>query len=63
LHSIDPISIIGSSTKKFFDILMSYGKGSDNSRTGTAKIAQSHVESVLILGVVVNKTLICAEKE
>jgi hypothetical protein len=33
-----------------FDILRSYGKGSDNSRTGTAKIAQSHVESVLILG-------------
>ena len=43
--------------------MMSYGKGSDNSRTGTAKIAQSHVESVLILWVVVNKTLICAEKE
>jgi hypothetical protein len=51
------------STKKFFDLMMSYGKGSDNSRTGTAKIAQSIVESNVILGVVVNKTLICAEKE
>jgi hypothetical protein len=43
--------------------LRSYGKGSDNSRTGTAKIAQSIVESNVILGVVVNKTLICAQKE
>lgn len=30
--------------------MMSYGKGSDNSRTGTAKIAQSIVESNVILG-------------
>lgn len=63
LQSEDPVSITGSSTKKFFDLMMSYGKGSDNSRTGTAKIAQSIVESNVILGVVVNKTLICAEKE
>ena len=34
-----------------------------NSRTGTAKIAQSIVESNVTLGGAVNKTLICAEKE
>jgi hypothetical protein len=43
--------------------MVSYGKGGDNTAKGSRKIAQSHVEIVLILGAVVNKTLICAEKE
>jgi hypothetical protein len=30
--------------------MVSYGKGSDNTARGSRKIAQSHVESVLILG-------------
>jgi hypothetical protein len=46
-----------------FDILRSYGKGSDNTAKGSRKIAQSIVESNVILGEAVNKTLICAEKE
>ena len=33
-----------------FDILRSYGKGSDNTATGSRKIAQSIVESNVILG-------------
>ena len=48
--------------KKFFDLMVSYGKGSDNTAKGSRKIAQSIVESNVILGGAVNKTLICAEK-
>jgi hypothetical protein len=46
-----------------FDILRSHGKGGDNTAKGSRTIAQSIVESDVILGAAVNKTLICAEKE